>query len=640
MCGIAGIINTNHAPVSPDILKKMADVLKHRGPDDEGFFMNRPEAEPRPKWKHVTGQGHVGLAHRRLSIIALDSGHQPIPNEDRSVWVTYNGEIYNYASIKAELTGKGHRFATDSDTEVIVHAYEEWGDACVQKFRGMFAFVLWDQRRDRIFAARDRVGIKPLYYFFEANRFVFGSEIKAILEHPDVPRKVRSESVSDYFHLMYVPGPESIFDGIHKLLPGHTLSIENGAMRIEEYWDISFARTLDFTEDEWCRRVLHKLEEAIDLRMLSDVPLGAFLSGGVDSGAVVALMAGLSDAPVKTASIGFADETFNELPYARRVAEQYNTHHHEKTVDADSLGILDKLVWHFDEPFADSSAIPTYYVSRIAREKVTVSLSGDGGDENFAGYRRHLFDFAENRLRGVFPEWFRKTVISGLADIYPKADRLPRFLRAKTLLTNLSREPVQGYYNSMAWFQGAPDLFTPEMKKELNGYSPVCHYERYFRKSDASCPLSRVQYTDMKTYLVDDILTKVDRASMANSLEVRVPVLDHEFMELVAAMPSNLKLKKREGKYIFKKSLAGHLPHDCMYREKKGFSIPLSSWVKNDLKSVFEDTVLSKNSFCGDYLNEKAVKRLWGQHQKGQRDFAFEIWAILVFELWGRRWLW
>lgn len=639
MCGIAGVINLDKEPVSPTVLQGMGDVLAHRGPDDEGFFINGGAGHRSDKWKGCGGPGHVGLVHRRLSIIDLSTGHQPMANETGEVWITYNGEIYNYRELRALLKQKGHLFETDSDTEVIVHAYEEWGDGCVTRFRGMFAFVLWDRRQDRVFAARDRLGIKPLHYFLDEKRFVFGSEIKAILACPGVPKSLRPDAAFDYFHFMYVPGPKTIFEGIHKLRSGHTLTLEKGALVEKEYWDISFAETRELSEEQWCRRIIDKLTESVDVRMVSDVPLGAFLSGGVDSSAVVALMANLKGEPVTTASIGFAEGDFNELPFARDIAEQYGTCHHEKVVAPDCADILEKLVEVFDEPFADSSALPTYCVSKVAREQVTVALSGDGGDENFAGYRRYLFDVLENRLRGVFPAWARRSLIGGAAALYPKGDRLPQWMRAKTLLTNLSRDPVEGYYNSMTWFQGAPDLFTEGFMAQVGSYSPMAHFRAHYRKADTPCPLSRIQYLDMKTYLVDDILTKVDRTSMANSLEVRVPVLDHEFMELVATVPSGLKLKKREGKYIFKKSLSDHLPHDCLYREKKGFSIPLSSWLKTDLSPLFEDTVLARESVCSDYLDGDVVGRLWGEHQKGQRDFAYELWAILFFELWGRRWL-
>ena len=640
MCGITGIINFDKSPVDANILKNMTDVLAHRGPDDEGFYINSSNAAKRDsKWKCGKGGGFAGLGHRRLSIIDLSTGHQPISNEDKTIWVVYNGEIYNFYELKKELEEKGHRFSTSTDTEVIIHGYEEWGEKCVEKFRGMFAFVIWDEKSNRAFAARDRLGIKPFYYYSDNKRFVFGSELKAILQCPDIEKNIRLESLSDYLHLMYVPAPNTIYRGIKKLLPGHLLTVKDGQVIEKRYWDINFSVNSALSEKEWCERIIAKLKESVDIRLISDVPLGAFLSGGVDSSAVVALMSNLLKEPVKTASIGFNEDKFNELPFARQISKQFNTDHYEKTVTPDALEILDKLVWHFDEPFGDSSAVPTYYVSKIAREKVTVALSGDGGDENFAGYRRYYFDRLENTSRSFFPEFVRKHLISTLANIYPKADRLPQFLRAKTLLTNLSLDPAQGYYNSMSWFQRVDNLFSIDVQNRLGDYSPVSHFKKYFDMADTSDPLSKIQYIDIKTYLTDDILTKVDRTSMANSLEVRVPVLDHEFMELVAAIPSSLKLKGKESKYILKKSLQNILPDSCLYRKKMGFSIPVAKWLKNELGSVFKETVFDKNGFCSSYLNTDTIKKMYIDHADGRADFAYELWAVLFLEKWGRKWV-
>jgi asparagine synthase (glutamine-hydrolysing) len=521
---------------------------------------------------------------------------------------------------------------------VIVHAYEEWGQDCVKQLRGMFAFVIWDQNKQELFAARDRLGIKPFYYYLDTRKFIFGSEIKSILKHKDVKRNICSQSLYDYFTLMYIPAPNTIFDGIYKLLPGHTLTLKAGKIKISEYWDIDFSRTEILSEQEWCERIIEKLTESIKLRMISDVPLGAFLSGGIDSSAVVALMAKLQHDPVKTASIGFEEKQFNETSFARSIAQRYSTEHYEKIVTPDALDILDKLVWFFDEPFADSSAIPTYYVSKIARQKVTVALSGDGGDENFAGYRRYLFDHLENRIRGFIPGFIRKNLIATAAKMYPKADNLPQFLRAKTLLTNISRDPVEGYYNSMTWFQNTGNILSKAVRNQIDDYTPLSHFKKYFEKSRTDDPLSKIQYLDMKTYLVDDILTKVDRTSMANSLEVRVPLLDHEFMELVALIPSKLKLKKNEGKHILKKSLIEYLPDATLYRKKMGFSIPLAMWLRNELNPVFKDRVFAPNSFSNSFLNMDNVKRIWKKHASGSFDFSFELWSILILETWGRKW--
>lgn len=627
MCGICGVVNFSGQPIEKKVLVKMASTLAHRGPDAEGFYTNDQ-------------QGHnaqVGLAHRRLSIIDITTGQQPLSNEDDSVWIVFNGEIYNYMEIRSTLISKGHVFKTNSDTETIVHAYEHWGQSCVEKLRGMFAFAIWDCEKEELFLGRDRLGIKPLYYHWDGHVFVFASEIKAILEHPNVKREVNLEAVSDYFSLLYIPAPKSIFKNVSKLEAGYTLSLNfKNTLKIRQYWDLSFDPNHVLTEGEWKNRLVTKLEEAISIRLMSEVPLGAFLSGGIDSSAVVALMSGLMSEPVKTTAIGFKEDTFNELPFARDVANQYKTDHFEQTVTPESLSVLDGLSWLYDEPFADSSAVPTYYVSGAAKEKVTVCLSGDGGDENFAGYRRHYFDLLENKIRGVMPVSFRQNVIRPIASLYPKLDWAHQVFRAKTLLTNLSIDPVEGYFNSMSFFQDVrEDLLVQH--QELRDYSALDIFKRHYKNAPKD-PLSAIQYIDVKTYLVDDILTKVDRASMAHSLEVRVPLLDHEFMELVATIPSSLKLKGKEGKYIFKKSLQPLLSQETLYRKKKGFSMPISHWFKAELKPMFEELVLGKRSRAQNLLNPKTISLLWKQHQSGVRKRGTELWAILMLEKWMRTW--
>lgn len=629
MCGICGIIDLTGQPIDQDILRRMADTLAHRGPDAEGFYYNPA----------VGGSPAVGLAHRRLSIIDIATGQQPLANEDGTVWIVFNGEIYNYLDVREELLHKGHVFKTRSDTETIVHAFEEWGESCVDRLRGMFAFAIWDENRQRLFVVRDRLGIKPLYYYWDGKTLIFGSEIKAIVANPRVARTLNLEALCDYFTLLYIPAPKSIFQNIHKLEAGHVLTLAAGTVKIQQYWDLHFHPDLEVSENEWQERILTKLEEAVRIRLMSEVPLGAFLSGGVDSSAVVALMAGLMHEPVKTASIGFQEQSFNELPYARQVAGQFATDHHEQMVKPDSVAILDQLVWYFDEPFADSSAVPTYYVSQVAKQKVTVCLSGDGGDENFAGYRRYYFDRMENSIRSFIPNIIRQQCIKPLAGLYPKMDWAPQMFRAKTLLTNLAMDPVEGFFNSMSWFQGSrASLFTEDVTRQLAGYSPIDTFRRHYANAPQD-PLSAVQYIDIKTYLVDDILTKVDRASMAHSLEVRVPLLDHEFMELVANIPSKLKLKSREGKYILKKSLERKLQHDTLYRPKNGFSIPLGQWLKNDLKSLFEKSVLNQTAKTIQLLNKRTVETIWREHQTGQRERSAELWPILFLQKWLDKWL-
>ena len=639
MCGITGILHLDGKPVDPSVLKAMADTLAHRGPDDEGFYFNHQQD---PFSFELSASGcAVGLAHRRLSIIDLSSGHQPLSNEDKSVWIVFNGEIYNFYQLREELIKQGHRFRTKSDTETIVHAYEEWGEACVDRLRGMFAFAIWDERNQRLFLTRDRLGIKPLYYLWDGKRLLFGSEIKAILAYPRVPRAINLQALYDYFCLLYIPAPKSIFKDIFKLPAGHVLTLgPHAGLTIRKYWDLSFEPEEEISEQQWCDRILEKLQESVRIRLMSEVPLGAFLSGGIDSSAVVGLMASLLNEPVKTASIGFDEQKFNELPYARQIANHFGTDHHEEIVRPDAVAILEKLAWYFDEPFADSSAVPTYYVSQVARKKVTVALSGDGGDENFAGYRRYYFDLLENQLRGLFPSFFRKYAIGGLAKIYPKADWAPQIFRAKTLLTNLSLDPLEGFFHSMSWFGNLKDrLFVRDFYKKLSGYSTLEVFKSHYVKAPAIDPLSAIQYLDIKTYLVDDILTKVDRASMAHALEVRVPLLDHEFMEMVATIPRNLKLNSREGKYILKKALEVLLPHNVLYRRKMGFSIPLSRWLREEFKGLFNESVFSPSAVSTSFLDMKTVRQMWQEHQSGFRDWGPELWAVLFWETWGRKWL-
>ena len=651
MCGIAGIVNFSGEAVDKSILKGMADSLEHRGPDDEGFFLNHisvlghlpPGKERNCNCDVVAAEGRhlkIGLAHRRLSIIDISTGQQPLANEDKTIWIVFNGEIYNYLNLRQELLGKGHTFQTHSDTEVIVHAYEEWGEKCPEKLRGMFAFAIWDQNTQTFFAARDRLGEKPLYYYSDNKTFLFGSELKAVLSALKRIPRINNQALNDYFSLLYIPAPKTIFHGIHKLPAGHSLTLtQSGEVICREYWDVIFNPVDTSTEDEWCQKIFTKLKESVDIRLMSEVPLGAFLSGGVDSSAVVGLMAQLQGDSIKTCSIGFRESDFSELEYARMVSDQFRTSHYERIVSPDTVGALDALSFNFDEPFADSSALPTYFVSKGARERVVVCLSGDGGDENFAGYRRYKLDLAENQVRRLFPSRLRTRCFGVLASLYPKLDWAPRFLRAKTTFTNLSLSPLESYFNTMSWFQGVRAiLLNQEVQKDLSGYSSLSVFEHY-RDRFPEDPLSAIQYIDIKTYLCDDILAKVDRASMAHSLEVRVPLLDHEFVEMVATIPSSLKLKNGEGKYVFKKSLTPLLAKDVLYRKKMGFSLPLAKWFREgELAPLFQDTVLSAAARLNEFVNRKTVETLWTAHQSGRRDWSPELWALLMFEKWLRRW--
>ncbi len=622
MCGICGVYNVGTGEsVSAPLLKSMADTLVHRGPDDEGFFFD----------------GAVGLAHRRLSIIDLEGGHQPLSNEDQSIWVAFNGEIYNFQELRDFLEKKGHVFKTRSDTEVIVHLYEEQGEACFRSLRGMFALAIWDRPQRSLILARDRVGKKPLFYSFDGNQLAFGSEMKALLAIPGIDREIDPEALCDYFSLLYVPVPKSIFRSIRKVRPGHYVVVSPKGIKETEYWDIDFSHPDDRKEDYWCDQIIHTLQEAVKLRLISEVPLGAFLSGGIDSSSVVALMSQLIHDPVITTSIGFKEKEFDEVEYAREVALRYGTQHFEETVSPDAVGITEKLAWFYDEPFADSSAVPTYYVSKLAREHVTVALSGDGGDEFFCGYRRYIFDHREQQLRGLLSPGFRSFMFGTLATLYPKADWAPRIFRGKATFQNLARSHIEGYFRSVS-------AVSPEIKQALlhadvlntlKGYDTVEVFRAYYDRSKATDPLARIQYVDVKTYLTDDILVKVDRASMAHSLEVRAPMLDGEFMELAARIPTSLKLRGTSGKHILKKAFSPFLSDNILYRKKMGFAVPLERWFRGELQEMAHSILLEGQA--DSLLNASTVSKLWNEHQSGMHNRATELWTLLMYRMWQKQ---
>jgi asparagine synthase (glutamine-hydrolysing) len=618
MCGICGIFEfERREPIPEQLIHKMNQTILHRGPDDEGFYL---------------GAG-VAFGFRRLSIIDLSGGHQPLANEDQSLWVMLNGEIYNYPELRKDLESRGHRFSTHSDTETIVHLYEEYGEACFRKLRGMFAIALWDSNNRKLLLARDRVGKKPLYYAADGKRIVFGSELKAILAAGAIPRTLDPEALSDYFSYGYIPAPKTIYRSVRKLLPGHYLVVSAKELREVSYWDLSFANVETRSEDEWCEIVRGELCEATRVRLMSEVPLGAFLSGGVDSTAVVASMSKLLQRAVKTCSIGFDDKDFDEAEYARRVGAFFHTEHHEQVVKPDALSIMDKLVWHYDEPFADSSAVPTYYVSAIARQHVTVALGGDGGDETFAGYRRYYFDQMENGLRRYVPAPLRKGVFGPLGKMYPALAWAPRAFRAKATFESLSRSPLAGYFNSISIFRpnDKRGLFTHDFEKQLAGYDSISVMQHYYDRTDAQDHLSKIQYVDIKTYLPDDILAKVDRASMAVSLEVRAPLLDHKLMERAATIPAGLKLHGRIGKYIFKKAIASQVPAEVLERKKQGFAVPLPRWFRQELRDVTHEALFASDD---GILNRTLLKKIWDQHQRGTYDRSPHLWAVLMYRKW------
>jgi asparagine synthase (glutamine-hydrolysing) len=621
MCGLTGIFEyQRHTEIAQDLIHRMNETIVHRGPDDEGIFV---------------GPG-IGLGFRRLSIIDLSGGHQPISNEDGSIWVMLNGEIYNYPELRKEMLEKGHTLATRSDTETIVHLYEEHGEDCFARLRGMFSVIIWDSTRRKLLMARDRLGKKPLFYSADAKRILFGSELKCLLAGDSLDRDMDPQALCDYFSFGYIPAPKTIYRSVRKVLPGHYIVVSgDGSLREQSYWKLSFRETEDLSEVDWCERLRQELCEATRIRLMSDVPLGAFLSGGLDSSAVVATMARLMNRPVTTCSIGFEVPEFDESKYARQVAEQFHTQHHEQVVQPDALAIVDKLAWHYDEPFADSSAIPTYYVSGVARKYVTVALGGDGGDESFAGYRRYQFDVMENRVRARVPAGIRSGVFGPLGRWYPALAWAPRIFRAKATFQSLSRNPLEGYFNSISIFRPGEksELFQQDFRNRLAGYDSIDVLRHHYDRSDTEDPLSRIQYVDIKTYLPDDILTKVDRASMAVSLEVRAPLLDHRLMEMVARMPSSLKLRGREGKYIFKKAMEPTLPNDILYRRKQGFAVPLAHWFRDELKEMAHEAIFGVND---GILDPKYLGKIWAEHQRGTFDRSAYLWSVLMFRKWQK----
>ena len=622
MCGIVGIFDMRQMrDIDLQVLTRMNETQHHRGPVEGG----------------VHREPGIGFGHRRLSIIDLSSGQQPLFNEDHSVVLVFNGEIYNFVPLMEELSRLGHTFRTRCDTEVIVHAWEEWGEACVQRFRGMFGFALWDRNKQTMFLARDRLGIKPMYCaLLDDGMFLFGSELKSLMSVPGLSRELDPCAVEEYFAYGYVPEPRTIFKSAFKLEPGHTLTLKagGGLPAQKKFWDVPFKPHAAMTGEEAEQELIAKLRDAVQSHMVADVPLGAFLSGGVDSSAVVAMMAGMSSEPVNTCSIGFNDQAYDESEYATEVAKQYKTSHYRETVDKDDYGLIDTLARLYDEPYADSSAIPTYRVCELARKRVTVALSGDGGDENFAGYRRYRYAMAEERVRSALPASLRKPMFGFLGNVYPKADWAPRMFRAKTTFEALARDLVDGYFHGVSVM---PDrvraqLFSDGFKRSLQGYSAIDVMRRHAANSPTDDPLSIIQYVDMKTWLPGDILTKVDRASMAHALEVRVPLLDHEFVEWASGVPSSMKLRGQEGKYLLKKSLEPHLSHDILYRDKMGFSIPLASWFRGPLREHVRQALLGSTLADTGFFNMAFLKEMVEQHQSGRRDYTAPMWTLLMFE--------
>lgn len=623
MCGIAGVIQPeSRGSVDLEVLRRMNKSLTHRGPDDEGYYLKGP----------------VGLAMRRLKIIDLEGGHQPLSNETGDVWTIFNGEIYNFRELRDELTAKGHRFRTATDTEVIVHLYEEKGEDFVGRLRGMFAIALWDEQAQKLLLVRDRIGIKPLHYWFQEGALAFASEIKALLEYPAVGREVSLPALNDYLSFLYIPAPRTIYQEIQKLPPGHLARYQQGKFEIRSYWDFGDFIERGRDEEEWIELLRRALRESVQAHLVSDVPLGAFLSGGMDSSTVVAWMSQAASEPVKTYSIGFPDSRFNELPYAQQVAKRFRTEHHEERVEPGAFELLPKIVSAFDEPFADSSAIPTYLVSRFARRHVTVALSGDGGDELFGGYLWTQKEIWLERFRRL-PAFFGK----GTASLFLPQGYRP--LREKGFWNAVRRfyydaalSPPESYARRAMCFQPwmVSGLLAPSVLEEVSQEGSLVLIRSFFEKSADRSLIDQFLYLDSKIYLPDDLLTKVDRMSMAHSLEVRVPLLDHKLAELAFSIPHRFKMKSRTTKYILKRAMQDLLPRAILRQRKQGFSIPLERWFRNELHSFARKILLEDHPVSARYFRSDYVRWLLGAHREGVQNFGSQLYALVVFEIWCR----
>jgi asparagine synthase (glutamine-hydrolysing) len=630
MCGICGIVRTAHgAAFSRNLIAGMCDTIVHRGPDDEGIYID----------------DRAGLGNRRLSIIDVEGGHQPLSNEDGSIWIAYNGEAYNFAETRDALRVRGHAFSTRSDTETMVHAYEEWGaPAFLERFRGMFAFALWDKRKETLLLVRDRIGIKPLYYTQLADgSLVFGSELKTILVHPGVRREVEPRALDLYLTLEYVPAPLSMFKNIFKLPAGHFLAWHDGRIEVKKYWDLKpnphpvKPVDLNAVQDE----LYSILKESVKLRLVSDVPLGAFLSGGIDSSAVVGLMRELGASPLRTFSIGFKDQSYNELAHARRIAERFETDHEELILEPKALELTEKLIHHLDEPLGDFSIFPTYLVSEMARRHVTVALSGDGGDELFAGYEH----YQAQRLAGRPGVAFAARAAGAVtARMRPSPKKKGTWNKIRRFTQAFDHDPGHRHFRWMMFLSEdmKKELYGPAFQTAIGGIGPIGGREplaAHFAAMDGFDPITGELYLDLKTYLVDDIMVKVDRMSMAASLEAREPLLDHKLAEFAFGLPGDLKLHGSTTKWIFKKTLERLLPAETLYRKKEGFSIPIKHWLTTDLLDLMRETLSEKRLRAGGWFDPAPVQRMIDAHLAGRENYSHQLWALLVFEIWRENYL-
>lgn len=628
MCGFSGIFRWDGKRADPELLKKMNHTLIHRGPDDEGTYFSSV--------KNPENQVQVGLGFRRLAIIDLSSGHQPMSTAKQNNWIVFNGEIYNFLELRKDLENRGCKFLTRSDTEVILHLYELYGSQCVRYLRGMFAFAIWDSKNKTIFIARDRIGKKPLFYTKRENCLFFASELKAILEVPDVPKNINRESIPLYFAYQFIPSPHTIFKDIERIPPGHTLTCNGkGEIKIERYWRISQAPKKSEKVLDLCEELRHHLREATKIRLMSDVPLGAFLSGGIDSSAVVGMMAEEMSEPVKTFSIGFDESDFSELKFARLAADRFKTDHHEFVVKPETMELLPKLVWHYDQPFADPSALPSYMVANETRKHVTVALNGDGGDENFGGYLRYQADRIFHLLATV-PKPIRskiQTLIQGMPKFSSKNRLGRRLFRASRIL---EYNPYEFNFKIFCYFdqEGLEELFEPSVLAAIKNKNVYEYFDSLYKTSDSEEFLDQILFCDLNGYLPDCLLVKMDIASMANSLEARSPFLDHKLIEFAAKIPSKYKVKFNGCKWILKKALKGFLPDSILERKKMGFGVPLRHWFKGPLAPFLKETLLSAKARKRGYFRMDVVERLIKEHQNDQRDHSVRLWALLWFELW------
>jgi asparagine synthase (glutamine-hydrolysing) len=655
MCGIAGFLQQNNKPIRLEALQRMGRCLKHRGPDDEGFLLI--DAHQTPRGNFIQFQGTVGLAQQRLSILDLSAkGHQPMPDEAHEIWVNFNGEIYNFWEIRKELEAKGYRFQSRSDTEVIVYAYREWGVRCVQRFIGMFAISIWDGQAKKLYLIRDRLGIKPLYYYYKYGNFAFGSELKALLEYPYFEKEIDLESLYNYLQFQYVPIPRAIYRNTYKLIPGHYLVLDlAGSIEEECYWD-PVERYLALnsvreprSEGEALGRLEELLRSSVRYRMISDVPLGLLLSGGIDSSLVAALMQGLSDRPIQTFSIGFAESEYNEANYAKAIAQYLGTEHYQLTITPrEAQAVIPQLATFYDEPFADSSAIPTYLVSKLAREHVKVALTGDGGDELFCGYTRYVWMRKFERLEHI-PRVIRQSLAAALAALRPRLVRrayglvqsvLPHSLQVSNIGEKFAKfRELLGSRNLVELYPLAVGIWKPEDLEALlllgqDSHSQELALYQTFRAVPEAELMTQLMLADIKTYLVDDILTKVDRASMAVSLEARVPLLDQRVVEFALSLPLEYKCRDGVQKYLLKRLLAKYVPPRLFERPKQGFGVPLTDWLRDDLKYLLDEYLSQPRIEREGFFAWPVVKRVICEHLSGQRDHWSRLWALLCFAMW------